>query len=400
MRKFLLSMLMTMVSLTSFASHLLGGYMQIYQHGFSDTVDVYVVLFSDPQGISSPQTITLNEYKLSNGFYQTNGNLSITKTATGYWQGVNVDTYLTTTTLSSGDYRFIYTNCCRGMLTNASSSMNSNFTIGLDYKKTSQGSVPNSSPFLLNFLPSNWSVGNPSQILLYSFDPDGDSISVEMDDALNQYANGTFVPVAPFNQLSNYGTYNVLPNGLIQWGPTTQGVYGTGYKVSEYRNGQLIGVNRIQQVYHVVNGSTPNIVSPFNMTFNNDSTVTINHDLLDGDSTYVGFTSSNAVGCKMLIYGVATTQAGTSTWTLPNLQIGTYEGVLRVYNNDYCIDYPLTLNVTSTIGIVESELPTVYEVFDWMGNQIYKGEEIPYTYMKGFYVVRYNGKTEKIYVTK
>jgi len=47
------------VSLTANASHLLGGYMQAYQRGTTDTVDIYVTLFTDPQGISQ-STIVIN----------------------------------------------------------------------------------------------------------------------------------------------------------------------------------------------------------------------------------------------------------------------------------------------------------------------------------------------------
>ena len=85
---------------------------------------------------------------------------------------MNVSQYHTVLVLSGGDYRFVYTNCCRGMLSNASSATNSNFTIGLDYKKTT---TPNSSPVLLNFLPSTWTSGTSSQTMMYTFDMDGDS---------------------------------------------------------------------------------------------------------------------------------------------------------------------------------------------------------------------------------
>jgi hypothetical protein len=272
------------------ASHLLGGYMQSIQRGNTDTVDLYVTLFTDPQGISQ-STIVVNQYKKVNGTYQSQSNITITSPQAGYFQGMNVSQYHSVLVLTSGDYRFVYSNCCRGMLANASSAMNSSFTIGLDYMKSS---VPNSAPILLNFLPSTWVTGTQQQTMIFGIDVDGDSVLIEMDDALNQYSTtGTFTPLSPFNQLSSYGSYNVAGNGVVTWSPTTQGKFGTGYKISEYRNGSLIGVNRVQQVYSVIQGSTPNVSAPFNMTFNNDSTITITHDLNDGDSLYVGFTGSN-----------------------------------------------------------------------------------------------------------
>lgn len=399
MRKLLTVLFVTLMSVTTYASHLMGGFMQVIQQGSTDTVDLYVTLFTDPQGISQT-TITVNEMKLVNNFYQNQSNITITNPQSGTFQGMNVSIYHTTLVLSGGNYRFVYTNCCRGYLNNASSSMNSSFTIGLDYYKAPLGTVPNSAPIILNFLPTQFVTGTQQQSLLFAFDADGDSILFEMDDALNQHGNNTFIPVAPFSQLNNYGSYSITPNGLIKWSPTTQGVFGTGYKISEYRNGSLIGVNRIQQVYTVVQGSTPNIIAPFNMTFNSDSTITILHDLVNGDSLYLGFTGSNYTASNLFLNGIPTTSVSNTTWSLTSLQPGIHKGFLRIYNSTSNMDYPITFIVSSTIGVNEIELPTIYEVFDWMGNQIYKGEEIPYTYMEGLYIVRYNGKTEKIYVVK
>ena len=393
MKKLFLLVACVFFTLTTSASHLMGGYMQTYQRGNTDTVDLYVTLFTDPQGISQ-STIVVNEYKLVNNFYQSQSSITITSPQTGYFQGMNVSQYHTVLVLSSGDYRFIYTNCCRGMLSNASSAMNSNFTIGLDYKKTT---TPNSSPVLLNFLPSTWTSGTSSQTMMYTFDMDGDSILIEKDDALNQYANATFVPLSPFSQLGNYGSYFVSTNGLVSWNPNTQGTFGTGYKISEYRNGSLIGLNRVQQVYSVVQGSTPMITNPFNMTFNTDSTVTIEHDLVDGDSVYVGFTASNITNAQLFIYGVPTIDMSTTTWSMSNLQVGTWEGFLRVFNGNCLVDYPLSFEVTSTIGIEENiaNRNMKYEVYDWYGK--YMGTTLEN--QKGFRILRYeNGKVEKVFI--
>ena len=393
--KKLLVLLAFAVSLTASASHLLGGYMQAYQRGTTDTVDIYVTLFTDPQGISQ-STIIVNQYKKVNGAYQLQGNSTVTNPQTGYFQGMNVSQYHLVDVLSNGDYRFVYSNCCRGMLTNASSAMNSSFTIGLDYMKSS---TPNSAPTLLNFLPSTWVTGTQQQTVMFAFDVDGDSILIEKDDALNQYSTtGTFVPLSPYSQLSSYGTYYVAPNGVVTWTPTTQGQFGTGYKISEYRNGSLIGVNRVQQVYSVVQGSTPSISAPFNMTLNSDSTITINHDLVNGDSLQVGFTGSNFTSAQLFIYGIPAIDMSSTSWTLKAInQPGEYEGFLRLYNSNSNMDFPVTLVVTSTIGIEENiaDRNTQYEVYDWYGR--YLGTSLEN--QKGFLILRYsNGKVEKVFV--
>ena len=389
---------MAVTTLTSTASHLLGGFINTTQIGFSDSVTITVTLFSDPQGVTNPTTLTLNDLVKVNGFYQTSTNITLTQQSTGSWQGVNTAVYSTITTLTAGEHRLIYTNCCRGPLANASSAMNSNFTIALDYTKTAAGTIPNSAPYILNYLPVKWINGVTSQSMLFAYDLDGDSLMIEKDDAINQHANNTFVPLAPFSQLYNYGSYVVDPNGLIKWKPNTIGQFGTGFKVSEYRNGTLIGVSRIQQVFQVENGSTPLIVAPFNMSINNDSTITIQHDLLNGDSSYVGFTGSNYLNAQLVILGTTINKVGNTTWSVTNLNNpGTYKGYLRIYGSNSNMDFPVSLVVTSTIGIEENILyrDMEYNVYDWYGR--YMGNSLEG--LKGLFVVWYNnGQYEKVFI--
>ena len=87
--KKLLTLLTLALGFNLSASHLLGGYTQAIQRGYSDTVDITVTLFTDPQGISGPTSLTLTEYKLTNGFYQQNTAVSLTQQVTSTWQGVN-----------------------------------------------------------------------------------------------------------------------------------------------------------------------------------------------------------------------------------------------------------------------------------------------------------------------
>ena len=396
--KKLLFVLATVLGISANASHLSGGFINVIQKGMKDTVQVAVTLFSDPQGLGMPQTITLSDHIKINNFYQTPTTFTLSQQSNGSWQGLNVTTYSTTMYLVAGEHRFIYTNCCRGMLVNATSSMNSNFTIALDYKKSPLGTTPNSAPYILNYLPVKWISGVTSQSMLFAFDMDGDSILIEMDDAINQHANNTFVPLAPFSQLNNYGSYSVSPNGLVKWNPSSLGQYGTGYKIKEYRNGQLIGVNRIQQVYQVENGNTPIISAPFNMTFNNDSTVTINHDVANGDSLYVGFLATNYQNAQLVILGTTINKLSNTTWSVTDVAIpNTYKGYLRISGSNSNMDYPINLVVNSTIGIEENLITPdlTYLVYDWCGR--YVGNTLDG--LKGLYVIRFsNGKIEKVLI--
>ena len=377
--------MLLVVGFTSSASHLLGGHIKATQ-GSSNNVTLTITLISDPQGISGAQTINLSEYKLTNGTYQSNGSVSATQSGTSTFQGFNVTTY--TTTLSSskpnGEYRWVYSNCCRGMLSNASSSMNSDFMIALDFKKMAS----NSSPSLLNLIPMKWVTNDTTQTILFAFDADGDSVIVEKDDAIGSYANFTFVPLAPFSQLDTYGHYSVASNGVVQWAPSTSGMYGTGYKVSEYRNGSLIGVSRIQHVFSVTTGSTPKLPSPM---------VQVTHDLVNGDSTIVTIQAMNTTNIKFQTFGLATTKTSDSTWVLRNLQVGNYKGIIRLTNTTSIADYEFSLQVRSTIGIEENVKYqiTSYKVYDWSGK--YMGTNLEN--QKGFRILRYeNGKVEKIFI--
>jgi hypothetical protein len=398
--KKLLALAALTIGLNLSASHLLGGFINATQLGYTDTVTINVTLFGDPQGVSLPSSIVLNDLVKTNGFYQNSTTIALTRQSTGSWQGINTALYSATVVLPAGEHRLIYTNCCRGILTNASSAMNSNFTIALDYSKKALGTIPNSAPVVLNYLPVKWINGVTSQSMLFAFDPDGDSIMVEKDDAINQHANNTFVPLAPFSQLTSYGSYSVDPTGLIKWKPNTLGQFGTGFKITEYRNGQLIGVNRIQQVFQVENGSTPLIAAPFNMSFNADSTVTITHDLVNGDSAYVGFTGSNYLNAQLVILGTTITKvasiAWNTAWNITDLtNPGTYRGYLRIYGSNSNMDFPVKLVINSTIGLEENiaDCNTQYSVYDWYGR--YMGASLEG--LKGLFVIRYsNGKAEKV----
>ena len=149
----------------------------------------------------------------------------------------------------------------------------------------------------------------------------------------------------------------------------------------------------------VVQGSTPSISAPFNMTFNNDSTITINHDLVNGDSLYVGFTGSNYTAAQLFIYSIPTINMGNTTWSLSSIpQVGTYKGFLRIYNSTSNMDYPVTLVTTSTIGVPELVKPEYYVVYDWYGREKYAGDSIPYDELHGFYVIYHQGKFKKVFI--
>jgi len=86
---------------------------------------------------------------------------------------------------------------------------------------------------------------------------ENDSVQYEAWDALGQHANNTFVPLAPFTQLDNYGSYTVGGGGQVTWIPNTVGTFLTGYRIREWRSGVATPISTgYMQMAYVVNPST------------------------------------------------------------------------------------------------------------------------------------------------
>lgn len=395
--KKLLVILAAVLGTAANASHLQSGFINTLQKNNTDTVEVYVTLFTDPQGLPGSSTINLQVLNKVNSFYQTYTTFSATLTATGVWQGSNVSIYYTKRYLPAGEYRIIYNECCRAMLTNTT-GQSSGTVIALDYKKSPLGTVSNSAPYIVSYLPVSWAINQTAQAILPVIDLDGDSLFVEMDDALGQHANNTFVPVIPFTQLSGYGPYSVSANGLIKWKPTVAGSFATGYKISEYRNGQLIGVSRMQQHFST-NYSQPLVITtPVNIQINPDTTATISHDILNGDSLQVSVGTFNTTSAQLVIFGATVIQTGNFSWTLRGVDTpGTFVGYLRLMGLSTVMDFPLNLVVTSTIGLqeIENASKLEYKVYNWQGQ--YLGDTLEG--LKGLFVLQYsNGTYKKVVV--
>ena len=237
------------VSLTASASHLLGGMVAVAQTS-QDSTSVGVFLITDPQGIT-PNTIYVEKWEMnSQGWYVQNGTIALTKFNTNSHHGFDVINYGSDyLDLDSNKYRFIYKNCCWGMLSNSSNSFSSEFVIGTDYWHIPNNSTPfaesilniNAQKDTLNTVKPVWGIFN---CLLSQFD--NDSVNVTQSDLYSGYANGVFVPQThtPLNMH--------VSNDSISWTPTMLGSFGTGFQIDEYRNNQLIGTQRIQWTFRVV----------------------------------------------------------------------------------------------------------------------------------------------------
>ena len=243
MKKILLSLLMV-ASTSTFASHILGGMLAMTHDPTSqpNNQSVALYLITDPQGIL-PVSQTVAVYIENNNFYQFSENITVTRAYTDTMADGNL-----LSTYTSGykqfymsKYRFVYSHCCRGMTVNASNSFTSDFLIALDVDRLN--AVNNNTPMPTYMptatIPQNWTTTADISSLINDNLFENDSVQYEMWDALGQHANNTFVPLAPFNQLNNYGTYTVGGGGLVSWTPLVVGNFATGYKLTEWRSGGI-----------------------------------------------------------------------------------------------------------------------------------------------------------------
>jgi len=152
MKKLILLAVCVFFTLTTSASHLLGGMVTVAQTSY-DSTSVGVYLLTDPSGISAPNTIYVEKWEMNSvGWYVQNGTVALDKSATLSHQGMNVITYVSSyLDLDSNKYRFIYKNCCWGMLNNSSNSFSSEFVISADYWHIPNNSLPYAeNPLIVN----------------------------------------------------------------------------------------------------------------------------------------------------------------------------------------------------------------------------------------------------------
>ena len=306
MKKILSFIFVSLLTVTTSASHLLGGIVGVSQTS-QDSTTIGVALITDPQGLPSPNSITVEKWEMNSvGWYVQNGTITLTQGASPIpFQGYNIINYTSEyLDLDSNKYRFIYRNCCWGIVNNSNNSFNSEFIISADYWHIPNNSTPYARvPLIINQQINTRNTMSPLwgwNAFLNNTDT-WDVVSISQTDLHSGYANGVFVP-QNYTQLSMH-----VDNDSISWVPNSLGSYGTGFEISDYRNGNKIGTQRVQWTFKVV---------------------------------------------------------------------------------------------TSTIGVEELSLPKNYIVYDWYGNLIYEGENIPYNKLSGFYILWDGNKYEKIFVNK
>lgn len=265
--KKVLVMLALALGLNASASHIMGGMVGVYQTS-QDSTTVGVWLVTDGGGLPAPQSITVEKWEMNSvGWYVQNGTITLTQgTSAISFQGQTLVNYASEyLDLDSNKYRFIYKNCCWGMINNSQNSFNSEFVISADYWHIPNNSTPYARvPFIINQQINTRNTMKPVWGWnSFLEEVDNDIVSISQTDLVMGYANGVFVPQT-YTQISMH-----VDNDSISWVPSTLGRYATGFEIADYRNGDKIGVQRIQWSFLVVN-STVGIeenIADYNMQY-------------------------------------------------------------------------------------------------------------------------------------
>ena len=262
MLKFKLSILAFFVSITMSASHMMGGIISVANQGPDSTaISLYVVADAFP---TLSQNVTVERWKADNtGWYQLDSYVTLSKVTQNTHQGFNTANYVSDyMDLDSGEYRFIYKNCCWPILNNSSNSNSSDFVVSTDYwhvpgSYTSNWS--NITPYMeqplwvnvqsnaVNVMKPVWGIFN-----CHFTNPESDSVNLTKTEIYSSYSNGVFVPQVQ-------SSTNILANNdSITFVGTNLGSVGYGFQIDSYVAGSLMSVQRIQWTF-IVRSSTLDI---------------------------------------------------------------------------------------------------------------------------------------------
>lgn len=256
MIKFFSTLVLTLgLSSAALASHLLGGIVGVFQTA-PDSTTIGVALIADPQGLPAPNSITIEKWEQNSvGWYVQTGTVTLTQAIAPIpFQGYNLINYVSEyLDLDSNKYRFIYRNCCWGIVNNSNNSFNSEFIISADYWHLPNNSTPHARvPFIINQQANTRNTMSPLwgwNSFLDNSNP-WDIVSISQTDLHSGYANGVFVP-QNYQQLAMH-----VDNDSISWTPASLGNYATGFEITDFRPGVgTVSVQRIQWTFRVVNST-------------------------------------------------------------------------------------------------------------------------------------------------
>ena len=413
MKKLLTTLLIGLISLSTYATHLMGGQIvaknlggydyEIKLTAYRDTIGIPMAtaamfeISMDSAGVNLPiYFLTIPADSMSGGL--------VMGVSAAY--GVEVYTYTDTITLpGDGYYTISWQDCCRNVaIINMASSAAENFALSTSFTVNSLS--PNSSPSYLSlpvaYLPSDtlWQY-NP-----LPFDPDGDSLTWSLTTPLGSSASG--MPVLGYQFLDDTTLYSNSSNpfsldpitGELSWNAKMQGNFVAAFLIEEYRNGVKIGEMRRDMQFIVVSdtsnylpvisnmmsfptntGGYPYVVISPSQNYsvsllasdpNVNDVVTLNafgepFNLQTSSPSFLTFSTGNGNEIE-----------GIFSWTPDMLDVRTqpYLVVFRVSDGFYNFDYTVQIEVSSVTSVEELEIKTINDnkIYDVLGREL---KEIP-----------------------
>ena len=259
MKKLILISSLILSTFVTKASHMMGGIISVANQGPDSTaISLYVVADQFP---SLPNNVSIEKWKAdAQGWYQLDGYITLDKITTNAHQGFNTANYVSDyMDLDSGEYRFIYKNCCWPILNNSSNSNTSEFVVSTDYwhvPGSYTSSWNNITPYMeqplwvnvqsnaVNVMKPVWGIFN-----CHFTNPESDSVNLTKTEIYSSYSNGVFVPQVQ-------SSTNVLANNdSITFVGTNLGAVGYGFQIDSYVSGSLMSVQRIQWTFIVRNST-------------------------------------------------------------------------------------------------------------------------------------------------
>ena len=406
MKKLFTTLLIGLISLSTFASHLMGGQIvatnlggyeyEIKLTAYRDTMGIPMVnhamfqITRDSAGVITPiTTLTVLADSMSGGL--------VMGVSAAY--GVEVYTYTDTITFYQNGYYTVYwQDCCRNhAVINMGNAGAEPFALSTSFNVDTLS--PNSSPSYLSlpvaYLPADtlWQY-NP-----LPFDPDGDSLAWSLTTPL-----GNGVAVAGYQFLDDTVSYSNASNpfaldsvtGELTWNAKMQGNFVAAFLIEEYRNGVKIGEMRRDMQYIVVSdtsnylpvvsnmmsfptnpGGYPYVVISPSQNYsvsllasdpNVNDVVTLNafgepFNLQTSSPSFLTFPTGNGNEIE-----------GIFSWTPNMLDVRTqpYLVVFRVSDGFYNFDYTVQIEVSSVTTIKEVGIKSINDnkIYDLLGREL------------------------------
>ena len=408
MKKLLTTFLTVLISLSTFASHLMGGQIVATNLGGYD-YEIKLTAYRDTIGIPMATTamfeismdsagVNLPIYFLTVPADSMSGGLVMGVSAA---YGVEVYTYTDTVTLpGDGYYTISWQDCCRNAaIINMANSSAENFALSTSFIVDSLN--PNSSPSYLSlpvaYLPSDtlWQY-NP-----LPFDPDGDSLTWSLTTPLGNSVSS--MPVLGYQFLDDTTLYSNSSHpfsldsitGELSWSAKMQGNFVAAFLIEEYRNGVKIGEMRRDMQYIVVSDTSNHLPVISNMmSFPSNSggypyvvispSQNYSVSLLASDPNVNDIVTLSAFGEPFNIQtsspsfltfstGNGNEIEGIFSWTPNVLDVRTqpYLVVFRVSDGFYNFDYTVQIEVSSITSVQELEIKNINnnKIYDLLGRE-------------------------------